>query len=228
MLHHVNPMNTTTHASECSRSGTLRLAHRCLRAIHHGAWQLVAAVLVTACGGGGGDPLTEPINDTFGPGNPSSCPSARLSDIWLNNRLDCLRAGQKFIGTSGASGERADRAYIFGQQVLDPSFNNVLGANVSRYFKHVLCVRNAPANLAPVTLAGDLGTALGLTVLVTGNRYLPSGVSGSTFQHGGIADTNTLQVACDATRHPVIVDYDSGRIQSVNPAALAQLQIFDR
>lgn len=188
----------------------------------------VAVAAVLAACGGGGDTFTEPVNDTFGPGNPSTCPSSKVSDIWLNNRLDCLRAGQKFIGTSGASGEKADRAYIFGQQVLDPSFNNVLGANVSRYFKHVLCVRNAPANLAPLILAGDLGTALGLNVLVTGGKYLPSGVSGSTFQYGGIPDSNALQTPCDPSRHPVIVDYDSGRIQSVNAAALAQLQIFDR
>lgn len=221
-------VKTFTQNVDPARRPTPAPANRARRPVGHLALQATAALVLSACGGGGGDPLSEPINDTFGPGNPSGCPSAKLSDVWLTNRLDCLRAGQKFIGTTGASGERADRAYIFGQQVLDPAFNNVLGANVSRYYKHVLCVRNAPLNLAPVTLAGDLGTALGLTVLVTGNRYLPSGVSGSTFQWGGIADTNTLQVPCDPTRHPVIVDYDTGRIQSVNPAAVVQLQIFDR
>ena len=127
-----------------------------------------------------------------------------------------------------ASGERADRAYIFGQQALDLSFSNVLGSNVSRYFKFGLCVRNAPLNLSPVSLAGDLATALGLNVLVTATKFYPPGVSGSTFLYGGIADTNTLQTACDVSRHPVIVDYATGRIESVNAAALALVQIFDR
>jgi hypothetical protein len=217
-------MNTITPGLDpAARAALFRQCHLCRARL---AVAVAAVTLLAACGGGGS--LTEPVNDSFGPGNPSACPSSKLSDAWLNNRLDCLRAGQKFIGTSGASGEKADRAYIFGQQVLDPAFNSVLGANVIRYFKHALCVRNAPANLSAVTLTGDLGTALGLNVLVTGSRYLPSGVSGSTFQYGGIADTNTLQTPCDPSRHPVIVDYDSGRIQSVNPAALAVLQVFDR
>lgn len=188
---------------------------------------LAVAVGLTGCGGGDG-PLTETLNDTFGPGNPSACPRSQVADTWLNNRLDCLRVGQRFISVGGASGDKADRAFIFGQQVLDSSFNNVLGADVKRYFKHAVCVRNAPANVAPVTLAGDLATALGLNVLASGSRFYASGVSGSTFLWGGIADTNTLQTPCDPSRHPVIVDYDTGRIDSVNAAALTQLVIFDR
>jgi len=119
------------------------------------------AVSLAGCGGGGSGPGSS-LNDGFGPGNPSSCPKAQLSDAWFNNRLGCLANDQRFISGAAADGAPADRAYIFGQQVLDGRLNDVLGANVLRYFKFALCVRNAPANVAPSALAGALATALGL------------------------------------------------------------------
>jgi hypothetical protein len=189
-----------------------------------------ALVALAGCGGGGGGggDLNTPINDGFGPGNPSSCPRAQRSDVWFNNRLSCLAAGQKFINSATGSGERADRAYMFGQQALDGSLNNILGPNVLRYFKYALCVRNAPATVAPLSLAGDLAAAVGLSVLSTGSTYYPPSIAGSTFFYGGVADANTLQVTCDPTKHPVIVNYDTGRIESVSAAALTALVVFDQ
>lgn len=192
-----------------------------------GLMAVVSAALLSACGGGGSD-APSAINDGVGPGNPSDCPRARLDDVWLSARLSCLAPGQKFLTAAQAAGARADRAYIFGQQVYNLQFNNVLGPDVSRYVRHAVCVRNAPENLSPVPLAADLGTALGLNVLATGATFVPPGVSGSSFGYGGINDTNTLQVACDPARHPIIVDYDTGRIASVNPGALAAVTVFDR
>lgn len=195
--------------------------------------QAIAAAALLALagcggGGGGGGDLNTPINDGFGPGNPSACPRAQRSDVWFNNRLWCLAAGQKFINSATGSGERADRAYMFGQQALDGSLNNILGPNVLRYFKYALCVRNAPATVAPLSLAGDLATAVGLSVLSTGSTYYPPGLAGSTFFYGGVADANTLQVTCDPAKHPVIVNYDTGRIESVSAAALTALVVFDQ
>lgn len=193
--------------------------------------KLVAGAFVTlvaACGGGG-DSAGSALFDGYGPGNPSACPKSSLADTWLDKRLPCLAAGQKFIRNSaGATGASADRAYIFGQQVLDTNLINVLGANKLRYFKYTLCVKGAPETLAPVALAVDLEVALGLNVLANGTGFYPPGVAGSTFQYGGIAEANTLQIACDPATHPVIVNYTSGRIESVNATALAAVQIFDR
>lgn len=187
------------------------------------------AALLAACGGGGGDSGGSAVFDGYGPGNPSACPKSSLGDIWLDKRLPCLAAGQKLIRNSGgASGAAADRAYIFGQQVLDTSLTNVLGANKLRYFKYAVCVKGAPETLTPVALAVDLEVALGLNVLANGTGFYPPGVGGSTFQYGGIADANTLQVECNPATHPIIVSYASGRIEIINTTALAAVQIFDK
>lgn len=204
----------------------LRRSQRAPGALAAGAFAMLAA----ACGGGGdGDSGGSAVFDGYGPGNPSACPKSSLADTWLDKRLPCLAAGQKFIRNSaGATGALADRAYIFGQQVLDTNLTNVLGANRLRYFKYAVCVKGAPETVAPVALAVDLEVALGLNVLANGTGFYPPGVAGSTFQYGGIADANTLQVACSPAAHPVIVNYVSGRIESVNAAALGSVQIFDR
>jgi hypothetical protein len=195
-------------------------------------WTLAVSLAVAAwlagCGGGGGGDVPAVLpKPGYGPGNPSGCPHAQLADVWLNNRLGCLAAGQLFIDMAGSrDGTRADRAYVINQVALDENINDVLGGNVHRYFKYALCVRNAPANVLPVQLAGDLQTAVGFSLLQSGTTYLPAGVSGSTLGTGGVADW-VLQTPCDPAVHPVIVDYDTGRVESVNGAALATLEIFD-
>lgn len=195
------------------------------------SWALAAgafAVLAAACGGGG-DSGGSAVFDGYGPGNPSACPKSSLADTWLDKRLPCLAAGQKFIRNSaGATGAVADRAYIFGQQVLDTNLINVLGPNKLRYFKYAVCVKGAPETVAPVALAVDLEVALGLNVLANGTGFYPPGVAGSTFQYGGIADANTLQMACNPALHPIIVNYAGGRIESVYAAALSAVQVFDK
>lgn len=192
---------------------------------------VVATAIVTACGGGGGSDGSSggtSLFDGYGPGNPSSCPHAAPDDIWFNKRLSCLAAGQKFIKSTGASGATADRAFMFGQQVLNANLNNVLGPGKLRYFQYALCVKSAPENISTTGLADDLGLAMGLNTLATGTTFYPTGVSGSTFAYGGIAGPNSVAAPCDPAVHPVIVDYATGRIASVNAAALAQLQVLDR
>jgi hypothetical protein len=192
---------------------------------------LVLAALVGAiagCGGGGSDSTPSTIYDGFGPGSPSTCSKSTAADVWLNNRLGCLAAGQKFSRASGASGALADRAYIVGQQAHDTALANILGANRLRYFKYAICVKNAPENLAPNTLTVDLEIALGLNLLANGSGFYPPGISGSAILYGGIADANVLQVPCSAATHPIIVNYTSGKLESVNPSAMSAVQVFDR
>ncbi|MFT3819871.1 MAG: hypothetical protein QM750_20035 [Rubrivivax sp.] len=188
---------------------------------------IAAAAALVACGGGSSDGESSSLFDTFGPGNPSSCPRAQTDDIWFNRRLGCLAVGQRFVQGSAASGELADRAYIFGQEVLDGALANVIGANKKRYFKYTLCVRGAPANLSPSSLANDLGVAMGLNTLATGRTFYPSGVSGSTFAYGGLVAQNTLAITCSTSLHPVIVNYGTGRIEAVTPAALSAVEVID-
>lgn len=190
---------------------------------------VAAAVLVAACGGGDGQGSGgTSLFDGYGPGNPSSCPHSTADDIWFHKRLSCLAAGQKFIKSAAVSGDKADRAYVFGQQALNSQLNNVLGANKLRYFQHALCVRNAPANVAATSLADDLTVAMGLNTLASGSAFYPPGVAGSTFSYGGVAGPNTVITPCDPAVHPVIVDYATGRIESVNTSALSRLVVTDQ
>ena len=198
-----------------------------IAALRHPLTVLATAVLA-GCGGGGSENTGTSIADGFGPGNPSSCPHAQLDDVWLNRRLGCLAVGQRFVQNGGATGEAADRAYIVGQQVLDGKLVNVLGGTKLRYFKYAVCLQGAPANLGPTLVMTDLGVAVGLNSLATGSAFLPPSVSGSVFNYGGIVDVNTLTAPCDPAKHPVIVSYATGRITSVNTAALANLQVFDQ
>lgn len=182
--------------------------------------------MLAGCGGGGDSP-SGASTDGFGPGNAASCPRAQLSDVWFNNRTGCLAVGQKFVNVSGsATGTKADRAFLMGQQVLDPNLNNVLGAGVLRRFKFALCVRNAPAAVAGTAMGADLATALGMgSVLRT--TYYPPGVSGSTIDAASGREPAIQAMACDPAKHPVIVNFDTGLVESINVAALAGLEIYD-
>lgn len=186
------------------------------------------AIALTACGGGGNDGAgTSVYNDGFGPGSPSTCPKSVVADIWINNRLGCLTAGQPFINAgASATGAKQDRAYIVGQQAADQNVNNLLTGNASRYFKYYLCIRNAPENLTGQEAASSLADALGIgSVLRT--LYFPPGVTSSILRIGGGRETPVVAIACNPAQHPVIVDFNTGRVESVNASALASLQIYD-
>lgn len=188
----------------------------------------VIAFGLTACGGGGGyDGHTQIHNDGFGPGSPSTCPKSVVDDIWINNRLGCLTAGQPFFNAvADATGTRKDRAYQIGQQATDQNFRNLLAGDASRYFKYYLCVRNAPPNLTGLEAASSLSDALGIgSVMLT--LYFPPGVTGSSLRVGGVLDS-AVDTPCDPKKHPVIVDFNTGKVESVNASALDSLQIYDR
>lgn len=191
------------------------------------ATSLVALVL-SACGGGGGDGGgTSFYSDGYGPGSPSTCPKSAVADIWINNRLGCLTVGQPFINAgAAATGSKLDRAYIVSQQATDQNFNNLLPSNASRYFKSYLCIRNAPENLTGAEAASSLSDALGIGSALR-TLYFPPGVTGNTLRIGGGRETPIVAMACNTAQHPVIVDFNTGKVESVNASALASLQVYD-
>lgn len=175
---------------------------------------LVSITLLAACGGGGG-----------GNGD-GACPRDRLDDAWINKRLGCLQVGQRLIegAASGASGAAADRAFVVRQTTLDRSFDNVLGKDVHRYFKHFLCVRQAPAGVSTTSLASDLAVAIGTS---NASASKPPQVAAITLAIAGGPGPGIVETACNSATHPVVVAWDTRLIEAVSPAALPALEIFD-
>ena len=56
---------------------------------------------------------------------------------------------------------------------------------------------------------------------------MPDGIATATMSISGNSDTGPYQVrtACDPTQHPVIVDFATGKIESINKGALANLKV---
>jgi hypothetical protein len=200
----------------------------------------LTATLTAACGGGSSEaasalPTPVPISPPLAPGpgatvpDPNNCPRSRLSDAWINNRLGCLVVGQRLIDiASSAAGARADLAFVVAQQTLDAGFNNALPNGATRHFRHFICVRQAPAGLTDggsrQSLATDLSVAIG-----TSNSSLlkPPQVSAITLTIAGGDGPGWVQMPCNPALHPVIVDFDTRLVHSLNPGALASLQVFD-
>lgn len=183
-----------------------------------------ATALLAACGGSADDLLgSQPVENARG------CPNQQASDAWVNNRLSCLRVGQRLIqGATTATGATADRAFVVQQQTLDASFNNALPGGARRHFQHFLCVRNAPAGLTDggnrLTLATDLAVAIGTS---NSSTTKPPQVSAISLGLAGGNRPGWVDMPCDPRVHPVIVDFNSRLVESLNPGALAALQVYD-
>jgi hypothetical protein len=155
---------------------------------------------------------------------PPGCPTAGPDDVWADVRLDCFTEGQAFIDISkSATGEPADTAYIVVEQAMDDSFTSINGGK-RRYFEYLLCVKGAPSNLSTLSLASVFAVANGL-----GNFgwALPKGIATATMSISGNRDTGPYQVRtpCDPSQQPVIVDFATGKIESLNKGALATLKV---
>ena len=220
--------------------------HRCTHRQtprHHGLTRALAVVLIAlavvpfaGCGGGGGDasatlPITSPQLPSPGAPVPdaNNCRRSVLADAWINNRLGCLAVGQTLIDiASSAAGPRADVAFVVAQQTLDAAFNNALPNGATRYFRHFICVRQAPAGLTAagsrLSLATDLAVAIG-----TSNSSLlkPPQVSAISLTIAGGNWPGWVEMPCNPALHPVIADFDSRQVHNLNPGALSALQIFD-
>ena len=214
----------------------------CLERSNLVALGLVVVGGLSACGGGGSSaatPSPAPVAatpstpastpSTGGTPSTSDCPMTNAADAWINNRLGCLKVGQPFIDlASSATGTRSDIAFVIRQLNLDASFNNVLSNNAARYFRHFVCVRNAPAGLTDglnrLSLATDLSVSIGTS---NGSQRKPPQIGAVTLEVAGGNGPGWTAMTCDPAVHPVIVDFDSKLIQSLNPVALAALQVFD-
>ncbi len=215
-------------------------------------WGASVVLMLTGCGGGGDTALTgtattnttntssavgtsattagagvfpAPYEET-GPGSPSTCPHALPSDVWINNRLGCLVAGQRFLADAvAATGMKADTAYVIQERPLDGQLNSLLFRERQRNFQYFLCVKGAPQTSGAYfeKPAADLQQVMGLIPLPWNTKFLPPGIHVGALMTGPFVKTT-----CDPKLHPVIVNYDTGRIESVNPTALSALTVFDQ
>ena len=145
--------------------------------------------------------------------------------MWIGNRLGCFGLGARVIDiASGASGVASDVSFVVAQRVLDRGFNNVLGPEIKRHYSRLLCVRYAPEGLTDgsyrISLASDLVVALRSSGALP-ERY-------QTFMElSGGNQPGFVHEPCDPSRHPLIVNYLTGRIESIQPAAMAAVSVYD-
>jgi hypothetical protein len=107
---------------------------------------------------------------------------------------------------------------------MDGRFHNILGSDIGRHFKHFLCVQNTPANIDRQSLATDLLIAMGMS---TYGSLKPPGISAVAMEIAGTKQSGFANIPCDSERHPLIVNYDTGRIESLNVKALSVLETYD-
>ena len=191
-----------------------------------------SVALMTGCGGGGSDgaasapppPAPSPITPPPGAGS-GACPSVSLNDAWLDKRVGCLVVGQSVIDiAASATGTTSSYSFVVRQRVLDSSFTNVLGADRGRFFSRILCVRNAPSGLTDSFNRLSLATDLVVAIRAAGS--FPSGYSTFMTIEGG-NQAGFVQEECDPTRHPIIIDFSTRQIESINSAAIASVSIYD-
>lgn len=174
-------------------------------------------------------------NNSSGSNNATGCPQRTVNDAWLNNRLSCLTAGQVLLTNTWTtypttSGTTVNLAITINEKVNDNNFNNILGTDKKRIFRRFICIKNAPnvsqyPNWVSQGVPNDLSDAVG-----GGNssNSKPPGVSGMYFSATGNGNEDpAIEETCDATKHPLILDYSTKRIVSINPTALQTLTIYD-
>jgi hypothetical protein len=204
------------------------------------------SIALGGCGGGGdsGTPTGTPQNPAPTPfptpvPTPSptpeptptptkACPTANIDDVWIDKRLSCMKVGDTFsdIIAGKPKVSVADRAYIVSESPSGEGWKSINGGK-TRYFSRYLCIKNAPAALDNRYIASDLNQQIGLNNF---NPYLPKGivhVSIDIFSGLGSPYPTSIETPCDPAKHPVIVDYDTGKIVSINPQALSALEIYD-
>lgn len=166
-----------------------------------------------------------------------TCKNDTLDDVWMNNRLGCVAINQKLLSNAITDGFDSDKtlvdtAIMPSQGVYNAAFNNIIGTDGGRYFQRLICITNTPKDYfnfsaKRLTLATDLAVGFGL-----GNFVKIKGVSTSPISVKGFyskADKATVLPAveetCSAAKHPIIVDFQTGRITVINDDALSKLII---
>ena len=136
-----------------------------------------------------------------------------------------MRVGTAFMSrVADAGNDAADYSFVVAQKVLGGSFGNVLGPNKERYFSRILCVRNAPSRLTDsgprITLATDLVVALRAAGSLPMNYSTYMGIYGGD-------RPGFRQESCDPMNHPIIVNYSTRMIESINPEAMVNVEVYD-
>lgn len=160
----------------------------------------------------------------------STCPNAVQSDVWLDKRLGCLSVGQQlFLTVQAVTGAPDDVAFVARERATGENWTSILGMDVWRHYRHFLCLKNTPADFAIGSafypaLQNDLGTVFGLGFATPG---LPPGIILAQIQFRGGKYPSYTKMTCDPALHPVIADYNTGKIVSINPAALSVQEVYD-
>lgn len=201
----------------------------------------LALATLAACGGGG-DSNTSSALDQVGSTAPATgstpdmagCPTAKPSDVWMDQRLGCMTVGTQIFldnyrGYATSTTVFGDRSFPLGQIALDKSFNNILSSASypTRYWANFLCVKDGPrignGNGYSVGIAADVLVAMGLGAF---SPRTPAGIGATTISLSGGGKAGSVDIACDPAIHPLIVDFNTGKIVSINPAALASLNVY--
>jgi VCBS repeat-containing protein len=179
--------------------------------------------------------ISHSSNSGGGSSNPIVCPSSNIKEAWLNNRLSCLTVGQVLLKNTyttypDATGITVDLAITINEEVYDTSFSNILGIDKKRIFSRFVCIKNAP-NVSQYPNWVSQGIPKDLSDAVGGGNFSsskPQGVSGMYFGSTGNGyEVPAIVDTCDVTKHPLILDYTTRSIVSINPDALKALHIYD-
>ncbi len=212
-------------------------------------------MLLGACGGGGGggggEDSTPPASGNAAPPNaapptatpspsqpptqnpgqnpsslPPQCTSAAEADFWLDRRVACLKEGTSVIDIAkGATGEIADRSFVVWQAVYN-NFNNVLGPNRGRFYDRILCVKNAPRSLTESGNRLHLGADLVVALRAAGT--FPSNYLIQTLLYSGSSSfTAFVEEPCDPGKHPIIINYSTGKIETLTPASVSNVKVYE-
>lgn len=95
---------------------------------------------------------------------------------------------------------------------------------MARHYSRILCVRHAPSGLTDyrfrLSLATDLVVALRSSGALPNGYYTFIGAAGG--DRPGFVDET-----CDPAKHPIIIDYATGTIESINPEAMTAVAVYD-
>jgi len=198
---------------------------------------------LAGCGGGGGagdgnisnagaaSQGTLPAGSTSAGSAPTNCaPITSTSDAWLPSRLSCFTPGQKVLSyTAQVAGPSSDAPIIVTETVFDAGFYNVLSGNKARYYKYFACLKNVPDGaLGSSTSRLDVATDIAITVRTSNGNTKGNQIGAITIGVLGGNQTGSAAQTCDGAKHPLIIDYPTGKVLSVNPQALNAIETYDQ
>jgi len=173
---------------------------------------------------------TQTGSSSAGSTSTGCAPITNTSDAWLPSRLSCFTPGQKILSnTSQVAGPSRDAAIIVTETVFDAGFYNVLPGNKSRYYKYFACLKNVPDGaLSTSTARLDVAGDIAITVRTSNGSTKGNQIGAITIGVLGGNQTGSAALTCDGSKHPLIIDYPTGKVLSVNPQALNAIETYDQ